>query len=132
MELDKTIGHWKDGVTELDNLAYHLYCQKQLFNDDPAFLTQKSFLYWGKHPDASLNQNSFKFFDDANIIIRKEKIEKLKKMLDKVSNYNKKKLDRSKKKFLHNMSKDYFIPVRPTLLEIKRDKIKNIKGRIDG
>jgi len=28
------------------------------------------------------------------------------------------------------MAKDMFIPVRPTLLEIRRDKIKNIIGKI--
>lgn len=48
-------------------------------------------------------------------------------LIDKI---RKKKLDRSNKKFLKSISKTFFVPIRPTLLEIRRDKLEIIKKNI--
>ena len=41
-----------------------------------------------------------------------------------------KQLDRSTKRAFRRMSKDMFIPVRPTLLEIRKNKLEKIKDKI--
>ena len=47
-----------------------------------------------------------------------------------------KQLEISKRRYLVQqgkrlMTKDFFIPIRPTLLEIRRDKLEKIKKNID-
>lgn len=41
-----------------------------------------------------------------------------------------KQLDKSKKKYLRMIAKDFFIPVRPTLLQNRKWKLEKIKNNI--
>ena len=43
-----------------------------------------------------------------------------------------KRINKRTDRAFRRMAKDMFIPVRPTLLEIRKDKLKSIKDRIDG
>jgi hypothetical protein len=79
VEVKKDIGTWinvkyeptfKNKVTYLDDLAYYVYCQPRKNRKPENITTQKSFLI---HPKVYK-----RFYDEAILLIRKEKIEKIK------------------------------------------------------
>lgn len=84
MEVDKSIGDWLDDARELHNIAYHFYCQWIKSCQEPEangkykILSQKSFIVIGANKPLGYD----KFFDNAKILIRKEKINKINENLE--------------------------------------------------
>ena len=67
------IPEWNKDATELDNFAYKLYLDEYL-NNGSQILSQSLFMHLEqKHP------NSVKFYRDAKLILRRLKIEKIKR-----------------------------------------------------
>jgi hypothetical protein len=79
VEVKKDIGEWMDTrydsftkhhLTELDDVAYYVYCQPRKNRRKENIATQRAFLL---HPKVYS-----RFYDEAILLIRKEKIEKIK------------------------------------------------------
>ena len=91
MKLDKSIGLWVEdymGVrtpTPLDDLAYHIYCQWNLARNtrmqlDFTYLSQLKFILFNRSelPTFSKYKKDYnRFYEEANLIMRKYKIEKI-------------------------------------------------------
>jgi len=77
IKLDKSIGKWYNGydyhITKLDNLAYHIYCDKRRNRMEINIAPQTAFLL---HPKVYKH-----FYDEAENIIRIEKINKIKERI---------------------------------------------------
>ena len=80
MEINKDIGEWLDidyepytkhHLTYLDDLAYYIYCQPRKNRRKDNIASQMAFLI---HPKVY-----WRFYDEAKILIRKEKINKIRK-----------------------------------------------------
>jgi len=91
MELDKSIGLWVEdymGVrkpTPLDDLAYHIYCQWNLARNTRMqlnfrYLSQLKFILFNHSEEPTLSKykkDYIRFYEEANLILRKYKIEKI-------------------------------------------------------
>lgn len=78
MQIDKTIGKWYDGKTELDDFAYQLYIEytKSFTTIHLELITpQSSICSIYHHGDGNDFINGF--FDEAKLILRREKIQKI-------------------------------------------------------
>ncbi len=80
MEIDKSIGEWlnvkyepytKHHITYMDDLAYYVYCQPRKNRKKENIASQAAFLL---HPKVY-----GRFYDEALLLIRKEKIDKIMK-----------------------------------------------------
>jgi hypothetical protein len=79
VEIDKNIGNWitdEDDrytlkVSYIDDLAYHIYCQYRKNRIKENISTQVSFMI---HPKVY-----WRFYNEARLLIRKEKINKIKR-----------------------------------------------------
>lgn len=72
MKLDKSIGRWSKNsnkLSYLNNLSYHLYCQYRCNRNDEDISPQAGVLIHKKVYK--------KFYDEAELIIRGEKLKKL-------------------------------------------------------
>lgn len=78
MELDKSWGSWKYGTSLLDDVAYSLYLIHRKNNSKPnyaPYTTQELFIF---------GSDIYKrYYDQAELIIRREKILQLKSKNDK-------------------------------------------------
>jgi len=71
MEFDEKIykvGHWDDTATLLDDIAYYLYCKNEIQLELSAIYIQKAFYN---------SVGSEKYYEKAKILLRKEKINKM-------------------------------------------------------
>ena len=77
MELDKSWGSWKYGSSLLDDVAYSLYLEYRKNNTKPGYVpytSQGLFVFGG---------GIYKrYYDEAELIIRREKILKIKSKID--------------------------------------------------
>ena len=69
MKIDKSIGNWNDDASYLEDIVYMLYLEEYIIIDQNLYLSQGYVNY--------LLINREKYYEKANIIIRKEKLEKL-------------------------------------------------------
>jgi len=74
MEIDRSFGHWCiiDGTfhtTELDDLAYYIYCHQRRKRQLVNIASQSAFLL---HPKVYK-----RFYEEARNVIRNKKIEKI-------------------------------------------------------
>ena len=74
MVIDKTSGIWEKGVSELDDIAYHLYCQYskkyhdenyRSIDEDVVLLNQKSFMFWAKQNEKTCRESLDIFYEKA-------------------------------------------------------------------
>lgn len=78
MLIDKSIGKWCEGTTQLDDFAYQLYVEYiQSFGDKylENITTQLALYSIYHHNDGNDFLNSF--YENAKLILRREKIEKI-------------------------------------------------------
>ena len=77
MEIDKSKGTWTDNANMLDDIAYKLYVDMVLkhsidYNQNYIIFEQSDIIY------SHINNNAYSgYYNNAKIIIRKEKIEKI-------------------------------------------------------
>ena len=77
MEIDKSKGTWVDNTHLLDDIAYKFYVDMVLehthkYNQPYIFFKQSDIIY------SHINNNEYSgYYNNAKIILRKEKIEKI-------------------------------------------------------
>lgn len=83
MKIDRRYGTWdlKD-ATLLDNIAYQIYLNKHKYLCDKQTL-RKYLSYRSSQQDFDRLYKNGDFYKEANLILRKEKIEKIKSRINK-------------------------------------------------
>lgn len=91
MEINKNFGEWDENATELDDIAYHSYCSHEkkeqnrylkydethIEDIDLTLISQYTFMFFINVHNPGIIHECEKYYEQAKLIIRDEKIKKI-------------------------------------------------------